>query len=171
MSVGLRQNWSQNWGQCQCRKTELVSIFLKNEPTPTSFSFIFDLFKQTITTIFITNQCVCGAVIRTHDLSNMSCLPWPLDQGCFISLWPHFIYTKIAKRPFYLGIRTASVRSIYLNLSGLWKCIAKICEAKEKNAIKYRISIGERKINDIHFRLGARIEENFEKFFFEILDF
>ena len=29
MSVGLRQNWSQNWGQCQCRKTELVSIFLK----------------------------------------------------------------------------------------------------------------------------------------------
>ena len=144
--------------------------YQSNAPSQASFMFIFVLFKH-LYNFYNVCEKLCGNGIRTHDLSNMRCLPWPLDQGCFISLWPHFIYTKIAKRPFYLGIRTASVRSIYLNLSGLWKCIAKICEAKEKNAIKYRISIGERKINDIHFRLGARIEENFEKFFFEILDF
>ena len=59
----------------------LAFLFLKNGPSPASFSFIFGLF-QTNNTIFTTNQCekcqvhpVSSARIRTHDLWNMSRLP------------------------------------------------------------------------------------------------
>ena len=54
---------------------------------PASFSLIFGLFKQTIQ-FLTTNQCekchvhpVYGTEIRTHNLSNMSCLSQPRDQG------------------------------------------------------------------------------------------
>ena len=62
------------------------SVF-KNGPTQASFSFIFGLFKQ-ISLQFLqqinVEKChvhpVNGAGNRTHDLLNMSRLPWPLDQ-------------------------------------------------------------------------------------------
>ena len=57
-----------------------VKHFLMGQPRP--------LFKQTIQ-FFTTNQCenmpnvhtVYGAEIQTHDISNMSRLTKPLDQG------------------------------------------------------------------------------------------
>ena len=63
-------------------------FFLKNWPTPASFSFIFILFKQTIQFLEQINVKKCPNVhlvqdtgIRTHDLLNMSHHPLPLDQG------------------------------------------------------------------------------------------
>ena len=55
-------------------------FFLKNGPTPASFSFIFILFKQTslhfLLQIFVKNvHPVYGAGIRTHDLWNVSLFP------------------------------------------------------------------------------------------------
>ena len=49
-------------------------------------SFIFVLFKQTsvqfLQQIYVKNvHPLFGAGIRTHDLWNMSHLPYPLDQG------------------------------------------------------------------------------------------
>ena len=57
----------------------LLSFFL-NGPTPTSFSFIFGLFKQTslqfLQQINVKNvHQVYGAGIRTHNLWNMSLFP------------------------------------------------------------------------------------------------
>ena len=59
---------------------QLPKLF-KNGPTPTSFSFIFGLFKQTIQFLqqIKVKKChvhpVYRAGIRTHDLWNMSLLP------------------------------------------------------------------------------------------------
>ena len=58
-------------------------LFL-NGPSPASFSFIWDLFKQTMQQIIVKKchiQPVYGAGIWTHNLSNMSRLLKPLDQG------------------------------------------------------------------------------------------
>ena len=66
-----------------------VQSSLKNGPTPATFLCIFGLFK-TNNTIFTTNQCEkchVGAGIRTHNLSNMSRLPKPLDQGPILQNW------------------------------------------------------------------------------------
>ena len=54
-----------------------VVFFLKNGPTPTSFSFIFGLFKQTLQFLqYVKNvHPVYGAGIRTHDLRNVSLFP------------------------------------------------------------------------------------------------
>ena len=55
--------------------------FIKNGPTPASFSFIFGLFRQTIQFLQQSNVIKChvhpvyGTGIQTHDLSNLSCLP------------------------------------------------------------------------------------------------
>ena len=50
-----------------------------------SFFVYFRIFKQTLQflqQIFVKNfHAVHGAVIRTHDLQEMSLLPLPLDQG------------------------------------------------------------------------------------------
>ena len=58
-----------------------VSVFL-NGPTPTSFSFIFGLFKQTIQFLQQINVKKCpnvhpvySAGIKPHNLSNMSRQP------------------------------------------------------------------------------------------------
>ena len=60
----------------------LLVSFLKNWPTPATFSFIFGLFKQTsIQFLQQINMKKCqfhpvyGAGMRTHDLSIMSHLP------------------------------------------------------------------------------------------------
>ena len=54
-------------------------MFLKNGPTPASFSIIFGLYKQTIQfyqQINVKNvQRVYGAGIWTHNILNMSCQP------------------------------------------------------------------------------------------------
>ena len=60
-------------------------FFKKNGPTPASFSFISGLFKETIQFVQQINvknvHPVCVAGIRTHDFSNMSRHPLPLEQG------------------------------------------------------------------------------------------
>ena len=62
----------------------MYSVF-KNGPTSASFSFIFGLSKQTIQYLQQINVknvlSVYGIGIRTHNLSNMSRHPQPLDQG------------------------------------------------------------------------------------------
>ena len=55
-------------------------FFLKNGPTPASFSFIFDLFKQTSLQYLQQKNVkivhpIYGAGIRTHDLQNMRLFP------------------------------------------------------------------------------------------------
>ena len=69
------------------------SIFLKMGQTPASFSFIFDLFKQTIQFLQQINvknvHPVYGAGIQTHNLLNTSRLPLPLDQGW--EVWLRFV--------------------------------------------------------------------------------
>ena len=63
---------------------KLIVDFFKNGPTSASFSFLFSLFKQTIQFLQQINvknvHPVYSARIRTHDLSTISRLPWPLDQ-------------------------------------------------------------------------------------------
>ena len=70
------------WGVIE---QHLKRVFLKNGPTPASFSFIYGLFKQKIQLLQKPMQKnfhpVYGARIWTHNLPNMSCHTKPLDQG------------------------------------------------------------------------------------------
>ena len=92
ISIGTLLSFSIKW----------LSIFfiIKNWPTSRASFVYISLFKQTIQ--FFDNQCekchshpVYGAGSQTHDLSNMSHLPLPLDhapaQGflCFIYINIH----------------------------------------------------------------------------------
>ena len=78
----------------------------KNGPTPASFSFIFGLFKQTIQFLQQINVKKChvhpvyNTWIRTHDLSNMSCLPLTTRSGrnCITILKINFFLYKILHR-------------------------------------------------------------------------
>ena len=69
-------------------------FFKKNGQNPASFSLLFGLFKQTSLQFLKqinVKKChrhpVNGAVIRTHDLWNMSLLPYPLDQDTTYVFW------------------------------------------------------------------------------------
>ena len=70
---------------CDMTWIAMPIFFLKNGPTPASYSFIFVFsnkhynFLQQINVKIVLP--VYGARIRTHNLQNMSLLPWPLDQG------------------------------------------------------------------------------------------
>ena len=66
---------------------------------PASFLFIFGLFKQAIQFLQQINVKIChvhlvnGGGIQTHDLSHMSRLPLPLDQGsCHSKYKFHFLF-------------------------------------------------------------------------------
>ena len=66
----------------------LKALFFKKWGNPGLFLVYFGHFQTKIITIFTTNWCekchvhlVYGAGIRTHNVSNMSRLPEPLDQG------------------------------------------------------------------------------------------
>ena len=63
-----------------------ITYFIKKWAIPASFSFIF-VFSNKQNNFYnkylhvINVHPVYGAGIWTHDLQNMSLLPWPLDQG------------------------------------------------------------------------------------------
>ena len=61
-----------------------AQVFLKKSDNPGLF-FVYFLSFQTDITVFTTNKSlvhlVYGAMIRTHNLWNICCLPSPLDQG------------------------------------------------------------------------------------------
>ena len=99
------------WKEYKVKKTVDFVFFKKMGQTRPIF-FFFWVF-QTNSTIFTTNQCEkmacpsrirCG--IRTHDLSTMSRLPLPLDQGsrpCLFSLLGTcFMATKTLVYPYLI---------------------------------------------------------------------
>ena len=50
------------------------------------FSVFYKQTLQFLQQINVKNVCqVCGGEIWTHDLKNTSLLPWPLDQGIYLS--------------------------------------------------------------------------------------
>ena len=76
-----------------------LAYFFKNGPTPASFLFfIFGLSKQTIQflqQIKVKKRHVhpaYGTGIQTHGLSNMSRLPYSLDQGSHPTTRPGLLH-------------------------------------------------------------------------------
>ena len=68
---------------------------------PGHFFIYFCLFKPTLhisQQIYVKNvHPVYSAEFRTHDLQNMSLLPWPLDQGSYPKL--NQFYSQVAASP------------------------------------------------------------------------
>ena len=105
------------------RRVFIPILFWKYGPTPASYSFIFSLFKQTRQFFQQINaknvHPVYGSGIRTHNLSNMSCHPQPLDQTKSLSIiWvlqlikPFLFFSRFSKsrRSVRLWFRSTSCR-------------------------------------------------------------
>ena len=90
--------WPRSAARCIGVRSKHFKDFFKNGQTPASFSYIFGLFKQMIQFLqqINVNKChvhpVYSARIKIHNLSNMSHLPSPLDQGSspILNIWKIF---------------------------------------------------------------------------------